>query len=938
VVVAASLAVGMLTGGALAQNRASAAAAQAGAAGDKALEDKLMGALASREMDSLLDYYFKKHNVPPDRQATIRSIAAWRELNNPSLPPARRRALLMDGIKGIGAFVQSTRDTELLMTRAGQLIEFGMKGQINQIEYFGEAPKAQGELNEAAEAVMKLLDRTIEECESQENQVLAGQTKPNAGLMAKWQALDDRMNTAKWTKAFASYGLALSLDAANPRRKEIADAALTFLKEFEDPQYQREAAVKLQEGKLNTAKGDTTAAVTKFQEALKAPNVDKVAQYEALYGIALANLLAKKADPAAAALGELQQWVTANLQGDDAKSVSASVGLLEYRINDLRATLAKSPQEKQKFTEAGDAALSKVMTENPRLAPTIKRMMLDRLPADADLTKQDTVLLQSLMARGVDEVIRAKDALADDKGKPVIQRALQAVAELQKRKGVADDVIDEASFLEPIFWAKLGDNARSVEESLDYIAHGKNRDRIRDTLTNALIAVDALRKSPDSGSQRISDLITRTWKLAIDAGRKEYTFVYGKRLADRAKTPADYKAAAAALHAVPENHPAVLHARFYELSALQEVPDDKSLVPAARVGVVGDIQRLAADVNRRIDAALATAKEDQKPRLKFYKVSATLLAADLLQKEQKDNAGVLKMLQGFEETAKGLPQEDKLDATALRLRVNAYMALGKTQDAVDEVKKLVASQQGGNATVLFNMIGQMDDAYGKAKAAGDREAMRQNSAAQVALITPLIDQTKDEAVRNKYKQWKADLVLRAARNEDDAKRRSQYLTEAQQTFTELMKLAKEGSPQFDTMRYKLALVSYELKDYKKVQQELGQLIANRRLGDPDLRESSPDGNDTFRENPVYWEGLLRYMQANWELAKTDKSPQMTEAINNARDTLKTLYINRGKNVGGERLRDEYAKLKEEMLPGWDENQVAPAGATSRPAQAASATK
>ena len=67
------------------------------------------------------------------------------------------------------------------------------------------------------------------------------------------------------------------------------------------------------------------------------------------------------------------------------------------------------------------------------------------------------------------------------------------------------------------------------------------------------------------------------------------------------------------------------------------------------------------------------------------------------------------------------------------------------------------------------------------------------------------------------------------------------------------------------------------------------------------------------------------MQANWELSKTDKSPQMDEAIANAKDTLKTLYINRGKNVGGDRLRDEYAKLKAEMLPGWDETQVSGAG-------------
>lgn len=926
VTVAASLVAGALAGAAGAQNRAAAGSAGAAdGAADKATEDKLVSALASREMDGLLDYYFKKHNVPADRQAAIRSLSAWREMNNPNLPAARRRQLLLDGVKGIKNFIASTKDSELLMTRAGQLIEFGMKPQITQVEYFGETPKSQAELNEFADAVMKLLDKTIEECEAQENQVLAGQTRPNPQVMAKWQALDDRLNTARWTKAFASYGLALSMDQADSKRKETSDAALTFLKDFEDPQYQREAIVKLQMGKLNLAKGDTNAAVAKFNEALKAPGIDKPSQFEAMFGIALANLMAKKADPAAAALGELRKWVEANFQGEDAKFALTGTGLLDYRISELRASQAQNADEKRKFAEAGDAALSKVMADNPRTAPAIKRLMLEKLPADADLTKVDTTVLQSLMAPGVDEVTRAKEGAPDEKGKAILRRAMQASAEIQKRKGQAGtnaDAVDMAAFTEPYFWAKLGDHAKAVERALDYLKDYPNsKERSPDALNLALSSAEQLRRSPEGSTQHGDELITRTWKLAVDRGMKQYAFVYAKRLSDHAKTPADYKAAAAALHAVPENHPAVLHARFYELSALQEVLDDKTLSPVVRGGLVSDIQKLAADVNKRIDAALTTAKENEKARLRFYKVSATLLAADLLQKESKDNAGVLKMLGGFEETAKGLPQEDKLDATALRLRVNAYMSLGQTQAAVDEVKKLVASQQGGNANVLFNMIGQMDDAFAKAKAAGDQDGMRQNSAAQVALITPLIEQTKDPATQNKYKQWKADLVLRAARNEKDASRKSQYLSEAQRTFTELMGLAKEGTPQFDTMRYKLALVSYELKDYKKVQQELGQLIVNRRLGDPDLREASPDGNDTFRENPVYWEGLLRYMQANWELSKTDTSPQMNEAIANAKDTLKTLYINRGKNVGGDRLRDEYAKLKAEMLPGWDETQV-----------------
>jgi hypothetical protein len=614
------------------------------------------------------------------------------------------------------------------------------------------------------------------------------------------------------------------------------------------------------------------------------------------------------------------------LKGDEQKFVSAGVGLLDYRISELRAEVAKDPAEKQRFAQAGEAALSNLMKENPRLEPLIKKMLLEKLPANADLTKLDTVLLRALMAKGVDEVVRAKEGVADDKGKPVIERAIVAAGLLQKRAGqpnVTDDVVDEASFLEPIFYAKLGKNAETIEESLDYVKnHGKNKDRVANALANALASVEILRKTPEATNERISNLITRTWQAAVAAGMKEYAFVYGKRLFDQGQ----FKEAAAALKQVPADSPALTHARFYELSALQQRLDDKDVTAAARTALVADIQKLAAEVNKRIDTDLAAAKEEQKPRLRYYKASAILLAADLKLKA-KDYQGVLTLLNGFEETAQGLPTGERLAATALRYRVDADMGLGKTQDAVDEVKKLVASSQGsgGQANVLFTMIGQMDESFVKAKASGDKDAMRQNSAAQVALITPLIEQTKDEAIRNKYKKWKAQLVLRAARNEDDQAKRAEYLTEAKGTFEELKKLAKEETPEYDNLRYQLALVSYELKDYKSVQQEMGQLIADGKLGPPDIRESNPaDGTDTFKENPVYWEGLLRFMQSNWQLSKTDASPQMVEAIKNARETIKTLYINRGKNVGGDRLRDEYAQLKAELLPGWDETKASTA--------------
>jgi hypothetical protein len=690
----------------------------------------------------------------------------------------------------------------------------------------------------------------------------------------------------------------------------------------------------LQVGKLLMAKGDYAGAAAKFGEALKTPGIDKFASYEALFYTALTHLQAKNPAEASKAFDEYTKWVAANLTPEEQKGVSAGLGLLEYRIMELHGAQAKTPAEKQQYAQGAENVLSRVMKENPAYEPVIKKMLLEKLPADADVSKLDTVLLRALTARGVDEYLRAKDGSADERGRPVIERAIAAAREVEKRKGQAnltDDVVDEAAFLVPMFLSKVSKPTESVEESLHYLQdHAKKTERVQMALNNALAGVEELRKNPETATaQRTGELIDKVWDRAIKAGRKEYTFVYGKRLFDRK----DYKGAVAVFKQIPADHPAITHGRFYQLSAMQELLDDKSIAPGVRNVMAGDVQKLAGEVNQRIDADLAKAKEEQKPRLRFYKVSATLLAADLLQKEKKDHAGVLAMLNGFEETAKGLPKEENLIGTALHLRVNSLMALNKTQEAVEEVKKLVNSGTKNSASVLYNMIQEMDDEYAAARAANDKEAMRSNSAAQVALIGPLIEQTQDPKAKSAYEKWEARLLIRAARNEEDAQRRSGYLTKAQGVFSKQLGGAPEGTPDHDNLRYQLALISFELKDYKRVQQEMGQLLAAGKLGKPEIREVNPDGTEEFKDNPVYWEGLLRFMQANWEVAQSDKSKGAQDALENARDVLRTLYVNRGKNVGGS-LVQEYQALKAKLLPGFDETKVV--AATAPTTQAASA--
>jgi hypothetical protein len=80
--IAASLAAMSLSGLAIAQVKTApparpaapgAPVAAATVSPEAALEDKLMGSLAAREMDSLLEYYFKKHNIPPLRGVSCRT-------------------------------------------------------------------------------------------------------------------------------------------------------------------------------------------------------------------------------------------------------------------------------------------------------------------------------------------------------------------------------------------------------------------------------------------------------------------------------------------------------------------------------------------------------------------------------------------------------------------------------------------------------------------------------------------------------------------------------------------------------------------------------------------------------------------------------------------------------------------------------------------------
>jgi hypothetical protein len=211
------------------------------------------------------------------------------------------------------------------------------------------------------------------------------------------------------------------------------------------------------------------------------------------------------------------------------------------------------------------------------------------------------------------------------------------------------------------------------------------------------------------------------------------------------------------------------------------------------------------------------------------------------------------------------------------------------------------------------------------------DGMRQAAATEVALIGPLINQTKDEKAKVAYEKWEARLLIRIALIETDEAKKKAYLARAQTVFGRELAKAEEGSPERDGYRYQLALISYQLGDYKKVQMEMGTLIAEGRLGAAERLVPDPAGGPgEYKDNPVYWEGLLRFMQANLALYNANPNDaQLKEAVENSRQTLKAQYINKGKNVGGP-LAAEYQVFKKELLGDWDETKIDISKAVTRP--------
>ncbi|MGB7158243.1 MAG: hypothetical protein WBD40_09275 [Tepidisphaeraceae bacterium] len=951
------------------QQQPSAQAPQQQTGLDALPDDRLLSELANRGLDPLLERAFVINKVPKDKQDGIRTLVALRQLTDPKskLTARQRQERIGQIVKGIEQALPGMNDPRTLMQQASVLIQFGVTRDVNLLEYWGENPRTQASLLPVAQTVVKLLDKAAVAAEKQSEDVANQMKSVDDPRAAQSEALSALAISASYTRAMSDYYVALALDRADPKRKEIANAGIETLAEFDNPESEVQAVVRNRMAKLHMTAGTYDKARALFRSVAEGADVkpppDWASQYEARYFTVVTEILARKVDEAASSYQALLAWQKAT-PVPDAKveaAVNAAAAMLQYRIHSLEAVLAPNETAKKEANDRAIKVLLALVRERPDLQGIIFEQIAGKLPDKPDVKSLDPLLLQSMVRKGEDERLKPEEQPFD---KPTIERAILAARELVARKGkdgVDAQTAETSSLVAAFLLDKLDRDAEAAMAFLENVKQYPKGSNAKLALDNAQALVAKLRKEATDDPTTIKAYETfLAVAIAPPFNRTEFAFEWARRLQLNGK----YADAVTFYQQVPEGDKRKLSARFYEMVALQQQLDAPNPGGIDRPKIIAQVQQLATEVKKGATAALAAAQTDQeKLANRSLLVRTTLLAADVARREQKDPKKTLELLADFEPQAEGLPNQAELLGSVLFARVQSHMALGNTNEATQTLVTLLKTKPGGEgATIVFNLLEKLNADLDRARAAGDVEQMKVLANNRAQLSGFLVDWAKNNADENirkytyRYSVFDAATKHLAADLEADADARKAGLQKAMALYEKLQSeesvalyqatlpptasTADRNAPD-PAVSLGIGLIAFDLGNFTESQKRLGQLLTDRKLGAPTMETTDENGETKAIENDKYWEATLKLLRSNVALAGEAQSgstgsPQagstgspQAEAKTQSENYLKQLYVRWGDGVGGKKWGPDFQKLRQELIPNFDPN--ADPDATTAPA-------
>ena len=888
-------------------------------------ESVVMARLSSDGLTTLLDRDMDLFKVPPAEREQQKSGIALTELANAGgLKPADRRALAERVAKALDPTVAKATDPAALLRQAIQLIHAGVEPTVAELEFFGDNPVTQAQLNPVAATVRHMLMQAgtlaTAEVERQKNAVNNNnfnivQPKLRAAGVVKRGAIFGYHQSA--------YAYCLSLPAGDSARAKVADEAIAYLKQYDTPTSDVQPGIRLAVGKLLLVKGDLPAAKAMLQSAYKGQPATKplpkpAEESGARYFAAVADLYAGNFAAASSALDDLTQWQTANylptLEAGGQNQIKAADAMLQFRIASAQADKATGA-EKQKFNDQAVTILANLLESqnDPTLRDLVFDQLAGRIPEDPDFAALNPLALSAVQQQGFDEFNKKE---GEPFNEPRLRRGVAASQEIVRREGKPGvshaQAVKAAEFAAYALDQKLHDDPAAAGAYMDFMERYPTEPEATAAMQNAGVLVFKLHRAAASGNGPdpvAAKLYDRFLPLAVNApfNQKQIAMEY----ADLLRTQGKYADALRYYGEVAPTDKRYAAAQFRTLLTLYTALGDPNVKLAAdqRQAMATRLQSVAESVDKAAtaDAAAARADADKQQalgQLAIARYDAALSAV----RDLKDPAKCLQQLDGFEDKIAGLSNAKAFGQTAQVQRVTAYMDQGKTTEASDILLKVLADNPDAGEDLMFQMIKQIDHDLDVAKGGGDKSAQTQlagNKARLSGFLVTYAQNNKNPKVQEQlpaYRLYDADSKRQAAELTDDAAARTANLTAALAQY-QALKSAGNADPLIDLG---IGLTQYDLGQYEAAVRSLGPVM--KKVGQPFVLV-----NEVQTANAQYWETYYKQLRSIAEVAKAKPGDARAQAdLKLAKQRVGSFYVLYGDKTGGDGYRADFAKLAADL--------------------------
>lgn len=921
------------------------AAPQAPETLDNLGDRKLMSELADRGLDSLLDRYFDLHKTPDAEQKAIRSMEALRELNNPKLSNSEKERKVKAIVDGIKTTLPNLTDPYRLTSDAGQLMYYGMTRDANLLEYWGPNEATAARLRPVTQAIYDMLGKAAKAAGEQAGNLASKITSQNQNTVgAEWERLDGLAKNSEYRRQMMAYYLALATPPAE--RAPVVDRALKYLEDFDNTDSTVMPVVHLMMGKLNMAAGRTEDAL-KYLQAVGnqdksiQPAPDPAQVWEAKYFTNVTLMQAGKIPEAKKGLEDLIGWqkTMPGATVESQKMYAAADEMLRYRIDLKESELATNPAAKKSADDAAVNVLLKLSHDRPDLRQIIYQQLVERMPADAPVKNMDPLLLQGLISKAYGEANKPAGSTMDQ---TVLRRGLDAAREEAARPTselLTAQMKDDANRVIPVLLEAMGNKIEAADAYLKYAAENANvhREYAQAALNDAGRLTFDLRKT-DPQDPRVVELYDRFLPVAINPpfNRADLAYYYGQRLAAERK-PAE---ALKYFRQVLKSDRNYNSAQYLMLKATQDLINTPKLPPEQRTVLANDLVHQAESVRQ-------TYGSQNDPVARERVAIATLIEAETLGGDLKKPAEALRLLTGFEDVAKGAPDEKAMVTGALLDRVNAQMALNQLHDATATLVELLNRSGGAQgATIVRGLLDRLDQDLAKAEAARDTKTMAEIARSEAELSGFLVDWARNNPVPE-IKKYTYQYMVFDARTQrlagalaTDPAEKTKLLQKAMDAYKRLQEPqnvalfkatldpAKVASGSIDpnapdpNVQLGIGLTDFEMKDYKGAAELLGELLNTGKLGGPTIQITDPHGEEKIVDNDTYWDATYKLYASNVALAKGADDPMLAAT----KQGLKNLLIRGG--IPG-KWDDKFEDLRKQIIPDFDVASLS--NATTQPA-------